>query len=64
MKSVDAHLDDCLEGVHPLDPIDVQLLDAHGCILAEEVVAAWAIPGFDNASHDGYAVRALSLIHI
>ena len=61
MKSVDAHLDDCLDGVDPLEPIDLQLLDAHGCILAEEVVAPWAIPGFDNASHDGYAVRAADL---
>jgi len=58
VKSVDAHLDDCLEGVEPLEPIDLQLLDAHGCILAEEVVASAPIPGFDNASHDGYAVRA------
>ena len=61
MKSVDAHLDDSLAGVEPLEAIDLQLLDAHGCILAEEVVAPWAIPGFDNASHDGYAVRAVDL---
>ena len=47
MKSVDAHLDDSLAGVEPLEAIDLQLLDAHGCILAEEVVAPWAIPGFD-----------------
>jgi molybdopterin molybdotransferase len=58
MKSVDEHLQDCLEGVSPLDPIDLQLLDAHGCILAEDVVADRSLPMFDNASHDGYAVRA------
>jgi molybdopterin molybdotransferase len=61
VKTVDAHLVDCLDGVDALEAIDLQLLDAHGCILAEEVVAAWAIPGFDNASHDGYAVRAADL---
>jgi molybdopterin molybdotransferase len=61
MKSVDDHLADCLEGVTALEAIDLQLLDAHGCILAEEVVAPWAIPGFDNASHDGYAVHAVDL---
>ena len=61
MKSVDDHLQDCLERIIVLDPIDLQLLDAHGCILAEEVVAPWAIPGFDNASHDGYAVHAADL---
>jgi molybdopterin molybdotransferase len=48
----------CLEGVRPLDTIDLQLLDAHGCILAEDVVAQWSLPQFDNASMDGYAVRA------
>jgi molybdopterin molybdotransferase len=61
VKSVDEHLDDSLAGVEPLEAIDLQLLDAHGCILAEEVVAPWAIPGFDNDSHDGYAVRAADL---
>ncbi len=61
MKSVDAHLDDCLAGVAPLESIDLQLLDAHGCILAEDVVADWSLPQFDNASMDGYAVRAQDL---
>jgi molybdopterin molybdotransferase len=61
VKSVDDHLQDCLAGISALEAIDLQLLDAHGCILAEEVVAPWAIPGFDNASHDGYAVHAADL---
>jgi molybdopterin molybdotransferase len=61
MKSVDQHLDDCLGDVEPLDAIDLQLLDAHGCILAEDVVARAALPGFDNASMDGYVVRAQDL---
>jgi molybdopterin molybdotransferase len=58
VKTVDAHLDDCLTSVRPLESIDLQLLDAHGCILAEDVVAGWSLPQFDNASMDGYAVRA------
>jgi molybdopterin molybdotransferase len=58
LKSVETHLEECLEGVRPLEPIDVQLLDAHGCILAEDVVAPWSLPSFDNASMDGYVVRA------
>jgi molybdopterin molybdotransferase len=58
VKSVDEHLESCLEGVRPLDSIDLQLLDAHGCILAEDVVAQWSLPQFDNASMDGYAVQA------
>jgi molybdopterin molybdotransferase len=57
VKTVDQHLDDCLAAVRPLDVIDLQLLDAHGCILAEDVTAPTSIPSFDNSSMDGYAVR-------
>jgi molybdopterin molybdotransferase len=58
VKSVDQHLADCLDVVHPLGSLDLQLLDAHGCILAEDVVAPWDLPPFDNSSMDGYAVQA------
>jgi molybdopterin molybdotransferase len=58
LKSVDAHLDDILSVVEPLHELDLQLLDAHGCVLAEDVTAPWPLPAFDNSSMDGYAVRA------
>ncbi|HEY5187140.1 MAG TPA: gephyrin-like molybdotransferase Glp [Actinomycetes bacterium] len=58
MKSVDQHQADCLDVVRPLGSLDLQLLDAHGCILAEDVVAPWDLPPFDNSSMDGYAVLA------
>jgi molybdopterin molybdotransferase len=58
VKSVEAHLADCLAGIDALSAIDLQLLDAHGCILAEDVVAQAPLPGFDNSAMDGYAVRA------
>ncbi|HTY73424.1 MAG TPA: gephyrin-like molybdotransferase Glp [Actinomycetes bacterium] len=58
MKSVDAHLADCLEPVSPLSPLSLQLLDALGCSLAEDVVAPYPLPPFDNSAMDGYAVRA------
>jgi len=58
LKSVDAHLDDILSAVGPLPDIELQLLDAHGCVLAEDVSAEWPLPAFDNSSMDGYAVRA------
>ena len=58
MKSVDAHLADCLEPIAPLSPISLQLLDAQGCVLAEDIVAQRALPPFDNSAMDGYAVRA------
>ncbi|MDP9395615.1 MAG: molybdopterin molybdotransferase MoeA [Actinomycetota bacterium] len=57
MKYVEEHLADLLALAEPLEPLDVQLLDAHGCILAEDVVAPLDLPGFDNSAMDGYAVR-------
>jgi len=57
LKSVDQHLADVLSGIRPIAPLDLQLLDAHGCILAESVVADVDLPRFDNSSVDGYAVR-------
>jgi molybdopterin molybdotransferase len=57
LKSVDQHLSDILAGISAVAPLDLQLLDAHGCILAETVTAEVDLPAFDNASHDGYAVR-------
>jgi len=52
------HLARVLETVEPLSPLDLQLMDAHGCVLTEDVVAPADLPGFDNAAMDGYAVRA------
>ena len=57
LKSVAEHMEQILAGVEPVAPLDLQLLDAHGCILAESVTATVDLPPFDNASHDGYAVR-------
>jgi molybdopterin molybdotransferase len=58
MRGVDEHLAEVLSVVHPLAPLEVGLLDAHGCVLAEDVVATGPLPGFDNSAMDGYAVRA------
>ncbi|MFI0239779.1 gephyrin-like molybdotransferase Glp [Streptomyces sp. NPDC016845] len=55
--SVDEHLADILATVHPLDPIELQLLDAQGCVLVEDVTVPVSLPPFDNSSMDGYAVR-------
>ncbi|MDQ1614988.1 MAG: molybdopterin molybdotransferase [Actinomycetota bacterium] len=57
MKSVAQHLSDILSSVDPIAALDLQLLDAHGCILSEAVVAGTDLPSFDNSSMDGYAVR-------
>lgn len=55
--SVDEHLDDILGRIRPLEPIELQLLDAQGCVLVEDVTVPAALPPFDNSSMDGYAVR-------
>lgn len=47
-----------LAPVEPLPPVRVALADAHGLVLAEEVVAAEPVPPFANTAVDGYAVRA------
>ena len=58
MRTVDQHVDAILTTVRPLEPLDLTLLDAHGCVLAEDVVAPWSLPASDQAAVDGYAVRA------
>ncbi|WP_340378263.1 gephyrin-like molybdotransferase Glp [Streptomyces sp. SS7] len=55
--SVDEHLEDILATVRPLEPIELQLPDAQGCVLVEDVTVALSLPPFDNSSMDGYAVR-------
>ena len=54
---VEEHLAACLAAVEPLPPIDVALLDALDCVLAQDVVSAVDLPGFDNSAMDGYAVQ-------
>ena len=55
--SVDEHLDDILATVRPLEPIELNLLDAQGCVLVEDITVTVSLPPFDNSSMDGYAVR-------
>ncbi|MEQ8147342.1 gephyrin-like molybdotransferase Glp [Streptomyces sp. OP7] len=55
--SVDEHLDDILATVRPLEPIELNLLDAQGCVLVEDITVPVSLPPFDNSSMDGYAVR-------
>ncbi|AZS86723.1 molybdopterin molybdenumtransferase MoeA [Streptomyces griseoviridis] len=55
--SVEEHLEDVLATVRPLEPIELNLLDAQGCVLVEDITVAVSLPPFDNSSMDGYAVR-------
>jgi molybdopterin molybdotransferase len=58
MKTVDEHISDILAAVSPLPGRRAPLAVAHGCVLAVDVRATVAVPGFDNSAMDGYAVRA------
>lgn len=58
MISLEDHLQRCLDGVAALAPVELDLLDAQGCVLAADVVSPLDLPGFDNSAMDGYAVVA------
>ena len=64
MRSVDEHLAEVLGVIKPLVPLEVGLLDAHGCVLAEDLLAPDPLPGFDNSAMDGYAVRVADLVSL
>jgi molybdopterin molybdotransferase len=59
LRAVDEHLAIVLDGIGSLDPIELNLMDAQGLILAENVITDVPLPGFDNSAVDGYAVRAV-----
>ncbi|MFE2374576.1 gephyrin-like molybdotransferase Glp [Streptomyces sp. NPDC059398] len=59
--SVDDHLADILAAVRPLEPIELQLPDAQGCVLVEDVTVEVSLPPFDNSSMDGYAIRTVDV---
>ncbi|MEY9936270.1 gephyrin-like molybdotransferase Glp [Streptacidiphilus sp. MAP5-3] len=62
--TVDEHLADILAAVArvaPLPPLELQLLEAQGCLTVDELVSGVALPPFDNSSMDGYAVRVADL---
>jgi len=56
--SVEQHLDRILRTVRVIRPFELGVLDAQGCVLAEDVTARGSLPGFTNSAMDGYAVHA------
>ena len=61
LVSVEAHVARILASAAPLDPVTVPLAGALGLVSAVDVVAPLALPRFDHAAMDGYAVRATDL---
>ncbi len=51
--SVDEHLDDILGSIRPLDPIELQLPDAQGCVLVDDVTVPVALPPSTTAPWTG-----------
>jgi molybdopterin molybdotransferase len=58
LKPVDVHLQEVLAAVAPLGSLDLNLTDAHGCVLAQDVFTTFPLPPFASAAVDGYAVRS------
>jgi molybdopterin molybdotransferase len=52
-----------LRGLRPLPPLDLDLTQAYGNVLAQDVVAAGPLPAFDHADVDGYAARFEDVSH-
>jgi molybdopterin molybdotransferase len=59
--TVEDHLSRIVDTVRRLPPIGLDLLDAQGCVLAQDVTSEVALPGFRNSAMDGYAVHAADL---
>ena len=51
-----------LKKIHPLPPLDLDLTQAYGGVLAADVRSATALPAFDHAAIDGYAARSDDVI--
>ena len=61
MITVEEHLSRIVATVRRLPSIGLNLLDAQGCVLAQDVTSEVALPGFTNSAMDGYAVHAADL---
>jgi molybdopterin molybdotransferase len=62
--SVREALDTVLDATRPLAPERVDLLEAVGRVLAQEVTSLRDVPGYANSAMDGYAVRAADLASV
>jgi molybdopterin molybdotransferase len=57
VRTVEEHQAVVAALLRPLPEEDVALTSAHGRVLARDVAASVALPGFDNSAMDGYAAR-------
>lgn len=64
MRSLDEQLERVLDAAVRPAPVRVAISEAQGMLCAEEVVAQRALPGFDQAAVDGYAVRSVDVAEV
>jgi molybdopterin molybdotransferase len=57
VRTVEEHQAAVAALLPPLPEEEVAVADAHGRVLARDVMARVALPGFDNSAMDGYAAR-------
>src|SRR5256885_12665880 len=57
------YLGTVLRGLRPLPSLDLDLTQAHGNTLAEDVISPGPLPAFDHAAIDGYAARFEDVAH-
>lgn len=58
LLSVDEARERVLGQVRPLQPLELPLTEAYGCVLAKSLVAERDIPDFASSAMDGFAVRS------
>jgi molybdopterin molybdotransferase len=64
VRSLDEQLERVLDAAVRPAPVRVAISEAQGMLCAEEVVAQRALPGFDQAAVDGYAVRSVDVTEV
>jgi molybdopterin molybdotransferase len=58
LVSVEEARERILSQIRPLQPLELPLQEAEGCVLARNVVAGSDIPDFASSAMDGFAVRS------
>lgn len=63
MISVEQALEIVLKSIHPLDAVELSLLECQGQVLAEDVYSQIDVPPRDNSALDGYALRSADIMN-
>jgi molybdopterin molybdotransferase len=58
LLSVDEAREKVLSQIEPLQPLELPLTEAYGCVLAKDMVAERDLPDFASSAMDGFAVRS------